>query len=179
MGRLFVVTGLAAAEPTMVGQSLAQALQKSICIDGRNIDAMVTAGRMPVGSPPTVGGLEQLYARYAGALTLAEVYRVNGFDAVVSETAIGEYLADLLDLADTGPLHLVVLHPSRDAVLEHRSSQALSAYGGNESVENQWNELEFNTRRSGLWIDTSTMTPAQIVVHILRNLRDATVAPVS
>lgn len=180
-GRLFEVIGDAVAEPALVGRSLAQALQKSVFVDGEIIDSMVTAGRMPIGVPPTVGGLEQLFTRYAAALTLSDVYRTNGFDAVLSDFMAGDYLTDFLDLADTGPLHLVVLHPPLDTVLDHDVAHGVSAFGdgfdGDSNAENQWNEIEFNTSRVGLWIDTAAMSPAQIVVHVLRNLGDATVTP--
>lgn len=183
LGRLFVVIGDAVAQPALVGRSLAQALQKSVFVDGVTIDSMVTAGRMPIGVPPTVGGLEQLYTRYAAALTLADVYRSNGFDAVLSDFMSGDYLTDFLDLADTGPLHLIVLHPPFDTILESQELRGISAFGdaaGNDpSAENQWNDIEFNTRRVGLWVDNAAMTPTQMVVHILRNLGEATVTPVS
>lgn len=182
-GRLFVVIGDAVAQPALVGRSLAQALQKSVFVDGETIDSMVTAGRMPIGVPPTVGGLEQLYTRYAAALTLADVYRTNGFDAVLSDFMSGDYLTDFLDLADTAPLHLIVLHPPFDTIVQSQELRGISAFGadsGDDSNgENEWNDIEFNTRRVGLWIDNSAMTPAQIVVHILRNLGEATVTPVS
>lgn len=179
-GRLFVVIGDTVAEPSVVGCSLAKALEKSVFVDGAVIDAMVAAGRMPIGVPPTVGGLEQLFTRYAAALTLADVYRANGFDAILSDFITGDYLADFLDLADTGPLHLVVLHPPFDAIERSRAVTAFSDDSEERAdAENQWNEIEFNTRRAGLWIDTTALSPTQIVVYILRNLDTATVPPVS
>lgn len=173
--------GDAVADPALVGRSLAQALQKSVFVDGETIDSMVIAGRMPIGVPPTVGGLEQLYTRYAAALTLSDVYRTNGFDAVISDFMTGDYLTDFLDLADTGPLHLIVLHPPFDTVLDSQGLRAISASGEGVSdypnAENHWNEIEFNTRREGLWIDTEAKSPAQIVVQVLRNLDEARVEP--
>ena len=68
---------------------------------------MVAAGRMPLTPEPTVGALEQLFTRWAGALTLADVWCVSGFDVVIADDIIGDYLEDFLDLADTGPVHLL------------------------------------------------------------------------
>lgn len=176
MGRTFVVAGARAAGKSTVARALADALVKSVCIDGSVLESMVAAGRMPLTSEPTVGALEQLFTRWAGALTLADVWCANGFDAVIADDIIGDYLEDFLDLADTGPVHLVVLHPSIDALYERQPAKA--AFSAEyASVENLWNEVEFNTPRVGLWIDNSAMTPAAVVVRVLRNLQDATVAP--
>ena len=131
---------------------------------------------MPLTPEPTVGALEQLFTRWAGALTLADVWCVSGFDVVIADDIIGDYLEDFLDLADTGPVHLVMLHPSVDALYE-REPAGMAFVTEQASVENLWNEVEFNTPRVGLWIDNSTMTPAAVVVRILRNLQEATITP--
>ncbi|MBO1755917.1 hypothetical protein [Allobranchiibius sp. CTAmp26] len=176
-GRLFVITGAPACGKSTVGRALADALTKSIFVDGAVMADMVAAGRMPMTAEPTIGALEQLFTRYAGALTLADVYRANGFDTVVADDMVGDYLDDFLDLADTGPLHLIVLHPSVDALHERELARGTTAYGDGSAAENVWNEVEFNTKRVGLWIDNSTLTPTQVVVRILRNLDEATVNP--
>ncbi|UIJ36440.1 AAA family ATPase [Allobranchiibius sp. GilTou73] len=176
-GRLFVITGAPASGKSTVGRALAEALTKSIFVDGEVMADMVAAGRTPMTAEPTIGALEQLFTRYAGALTLADVYCANGFDTVIADNMVGDYLEDFLDLADTGPLHLIVLHPSVDAVHERELARGVNAYGDGSATENVWNEVEFNTKRVGLWIDNSTLTPAQVVVRILRNLDEATVAP--
>ena len=176
-GRIFVITGAPGAGKTTVGRALADALTKSIFVDGAVLADMVAAGRMPMTAEPTIGALEQLFTRYAGALTLADVYCANGFDTVIADDMVGDYLEDFLDLADTGPLHLIVLHPSVDAVHERELARGTDAYRDGSAAENVWNEVEFNTKRIGLWIDNSDVTPAQVVVRILRNLGEATVTP--
>lgn len=175
-GRLFVVTGAPGADTSDVGQALADALVKSIFVDGDVLARMVAAGRMPMTAQPTVGALEQLFTRWAGALALADVYCTNDFDTVIAEDIIGDYLSDFLDLADTMPLHLIVLHPSVDTLHARLSAGGAKAAPDGLIADNLWNELEFNTARLGLWIDNSTLTPPQVVVRILRNPRDATVA---
>lgn len=176
-GRLFVITGAPASGKSTVGQELADALTKSIFVDGAVMADMVAAGRMPMTAEPTIGALEQLFTRYAGALTLADVYRANGFDTVIADDMVGDYLEDFLDLADTGPLHLIVLHPSIDALHERELARGTNAYSNGSAAENVWNEVEFNTKRVGLWIDNSTLTPTQVAVRVLRNLDEATVNP--
>ncbi len=177
-GRVFVVAGARAAGKSSVARALADALVKSVCIDGSVLEGMVAAGKISLTAEPSVGALEQLFTRWAGALTLADVWCANGFDAVIADDIIGDYLEDFLDLADTGPVHLVMLHPSVDALYERQPvTDAFSPEYA--SVENLWNEVEFNTQRVGLWIDNSVMTPASVVVRVLRNLQEATVAPVA
>ncbi len=169
-GRLFVILGSDAGNRAAAGRALAEALTKSIFLDGAALAEIVVAGRMPMTQTPTVGALEQLYTRYAGAITLAEVYRANSFDAVVTDDVVGDQLDDFLDLAEPGPVHLVVLHPDAEAMRNRAEPTA-------DKVEYRWNELEFNTTRVGLWIDDTSTTPAQLVVRILRNLDEARVDP--
>lgn len=174
-GRLFVIAGARSSGKSGVARALADSLATSVCIDGSVLADMVAAGRMPLTSQPTVAALEQLFTRWAAGLSLADVWCASGFDAVLCEDIVGDYLADFLDLADTSPLHLVMLHPSVDALHERRP--AAGAFSSQPSVENLWNEVEFNTARVGLWIDNSELTTQQVVVQILRNLQESTIAP--
>lgn len=176
MGRVFVVTGARASGKSTVARVLADSLVKSVCIDGSVLESMVIAGKVPLTAEPTVSALEQVFTRWAGALTLADVWSANGFDVVIADDIIGDYLEDFLDLADAGPIHLVMLHPSVDVLYERQAAGAAFS-PGQASLENLWNEVEFNTPRVGLWIDNSAITPAAVVVRILRNLQEATIAP--
>lgn len=177
-GRLFVVTGIRGSGTSSVGRALAEALPRAVFIDGQTVGETVVSGAEPMSDPPRMAAIEQLLLRYAGSLTLADVYRTGGFDAVIADSIVGRYLEDFLELADPDPVHLVVLHPTADAVIERDSQRRGSAYRSPHAVQQAWTGLEHDTERLGLWIDNSTHTPAKTVTQILRSLDAAFIEPV-
>lgn len=176
-GRLFVVTGIQGAGKSTVGRALAEALPRAVFVDGDDVGKTVVSGRVGMTQPPTTQGIEQLLLRYAGALTLADVYRAAGFDAVVADNILGSYLEDFLDLADPEPVHLVVLHPSAEVVEQRDTDRGGHAYDHGFTVQGLWELLEHKTSRLGLWLDTSKDSPARTVTRILRGLDEALIVP--
>lgn len=176
-GRLFVITGIQAAGKSTVGRALAEALPKAVFIDGDVVGNTVVSGKELMSEPPTMAAIEQLLLRYSGALTLADVYRAAGFDAVVADNIFGRYLEDFLELADPEPVHLVVLHPSVDTVSAREGERSGRAYRDGITVEGLWALVEFDTPRLGLWIDNSSDTVGRTVTTILQHLDDALITP--
>ncbi|TWP36540.1 AAA family ATPase [Leekyejoonella antrihumi] len=174
-GRLFVITGAQAAGKSTVGLALAEALSKAVFIDGDLIGNTVVSGKDLITEPATVGAIEQLFLRYAGALTLADVYRTAGFDAVVADNIFGDYLDDFLEIAAPEPVHLVVLHPSIDTIYDRDAQRRKNAYRDGITVEDLWHTVEEHTSRVGLWLDTTSMSVAQTITRVLRNLNEALV----
>ena len=172
-GRLFVITGIPGAGKTTVGRALAKALPKAVFVDGDLIGDTVVSGKEVISEPPSIEAIEQLLLRYAGALTLADVYRSAGFDAVIADDIIGDRLDDFLELAEPEPVHLVVLHPSADVVGERSPVRDQSIPDDGLTTLDHWNVLEHQTGRLGLWLDTSTMSNAMAVTTILRDLDQA------
>ncbi|NNG39345.1 AAA family ATPase [Flexivirga sp. ID2601S] len=175
LGRLFVITGAQAAGKSTVGQALAEGLRKAVFIDGDTIGGMVASGAAGMSQPPTVEAIEQLFLRYAGALTLADVYRAAGFDAVIADNIFGTFLDDFLSIAAPAEVHLVMLTPSVDAIYQREEGRRKNAYRDGFTVESLVDSVEHGTRRVGLWIDNTNLSVAQTITQILQRADEALV----
>lgn len=174
-GRLFVISGAQAAGKSTVGRALADRLARAVFIDGDAIGDFVVTDRSPMTDPPTVAAVEQLFLRYAGALTVADVYRSAGFDAVVADNIFGTFMDDFLVIAAPEPVHFVMLTPAADAIRAREYARGKNAYRDGFTVEGLVKSVEHGTRRVGLWIDNTDLTVAQTVSHILACAEDALV----
>ncbi|WP_265444861.1 phosphotransferase [Flexivirga meconopsidis] len=175
LGRLFVITGAQAAGKSTVGQALAEGLRKAVFIDGDTIGGMVASGKASMSESPTVEAVEQLFLRYAGALTVADVYRSAGFDAVIADNIFGTFLDDYLSIAAPAQLHLVMLTPSVDAIYQREEGRRKNAYRDGFTVESLVESVERGTRRVGLWIDNTNLSVAQTITQILQRVDEAVV----
>jgi len=174
-GRLFVISGAQAAGKTSVGQALAGALPRSVFIDGDTIGNVVVSGKALMTQPPQIEAVEQLFLRYAGALTVADVYRSAGFDAVIADNIFGSYLDDFLMIAAPEPVHFVMLTPSIDVIRARELARNKDAYRDGVTVEGLVDTIEHDTFRVGLWIDNTTMSASQAAARILRQAKEALV----
>ena len=172
-GRLFVISGAQAAGKTTVGRALADALPRSVFIDGDTIGNVVVSGKLLMTQPPRIEAIEQLFLRYAAALTVADVYRSAGFDAVIADNIFGSYLDDFLMIAAPEPVHLVMLTPSIDVVRAREVARDKNAYRDGITVEGLVDTIEHDTFRVGLWIDNTALSPGQTVTQILRRVGEA------
>lgn len=174
-GRLFVISGAQAAGKSTVGAALADALPRSVFIDGDTIGNVVVSGKALMTEPPAVEAVEQLFLRYAGALTVADVYRAAGFDAVIADNIFGTFLDDYLMIAAPEPVHFVMLTPSADVIQAREAARGKNAYRDGFTVDGLVRSIEHETSRVGLWIDNTTLAPAQVVLQILRRTGEALV----
>jgi gluconate kinase len=175
LGRLFVVTGIQGAGKSTVGRALAGAFAKAVFIDGDTIADMVVSGHAPMSAEPSQDALEQLLFRYAGALVLADTYRAAGFDAVVADNIFGDAFVDFLHIAAPETVHLVVLHPSAEVVRQRDEDRGGNAYRDGFTVDGLWDEVEKNTPRLGLWLDTSEHRVEDTVLEIIQRQHEAVV----
>ncbi len=148
-GRLFLVTGAHASSPSAVGAALARCFERAVAIDGAVFDHMVVAGRDPYAEPPGPEQLRQLFLRWSASIATAETYQLEGFDAVISDSVVGEYLEDFLDLASPETLHLVVLVPD---------------------------QVDPGVPRWGLWVDSCGQTAEETAATVLGRLAESVVA---
>ncbi|NHN55687.1 AAA family ATPase [Calidifontibacter sp. DB0510] len=176
-GRLFVISGAQGVGKTTIGRALAEALTKAVFIDGDDIGNLVVSGKVTMTEPPTNDGLEQLFLRYAGALTLAEVYRFAGFDAVIADNVFGAHLEHFLDLAQPSPVHFVMLRASIETIYGRSTRRGGGgAYRDGFTVEQCWEDVEASPR-VGLWLDVDNQSVAHTVTQILRRQSEALIAP--
>ena len=155
-GRLFLVSGARAAEAIAVGAALARSCERAVAIDATVFDRMVVAGHDAYQEPPRAEQLRQLFLRWSAAIATAETYQLEGFDAVISDTVLGDHLEDFLDLVSPETLHLVVLDPGGGVRAARRHA--------------------VGTPRWGLWVDSSEQTVDETVATVLSRLEDSVVA---
>jgi len=146
-GRLIVITGAQAAGRAAIGYAVAARLPRAVHVDGDVVSAMVVSGGVPMTLPAPPAALEQLFLRWLGSIAVAETYQQAGFDAVVTDTDIGDFLEDFLDFVSPAPLHLVMLDRPADE----------------------------GARRAAQWLDTSGQSLEETVHDILDRLPETAV----
>jgi len=168
---LFVISGVSASGKSTVGRLLAQRFERGVCVPGDAIRAMIVSGRAEVRPGAGEEALRQLTLRYAGALSVAEVFLRGGFDVVVEDVIIGPILADFLRLVPVPEFHLVFLDPDAAAIERRERDRAKVAYGPDRwSVGGLQAVLREQTQRIGLWLDTTGQNAEQTVEAILADL---------
>lgn len=174
-GRLFVISGAQAAGKSTVGEALADALPRAVFIDGDTIGNFVISGKETMTEPARIEAIEQLFLRYAGALTVADVYRSAGFDAVIADNIFGSFFDDFLTIAAPEPVHFVMLTPSADIIRARDAGRRKHAYRDGFTIEGLVESVEHDTTRVGLWVDNTVLTVRETVDHILDHADDARV----
>jgi chloramphenicol 3-O-phosphotransferase len=173
LGRLIVVTGAQAAGKTTVGYAVAARLPRAIHVDGDSIHRMVVSGVVPMTLPAPPAAVEQLFLRWLGSIAVAETYQRAGFDAVLSDNIFGDFLEDFLDFVSPAPVHLVVLNPSVEILREREAGRDKSGYDAAVTAEALWRSVNHDTRRVGLWLDTSRQNVIQTANAVLDRLDEA------
>jgi predicted kinase len=168
---LFVISGVSASGKSTVARLLAERFERGVCVPGDSIRAMMVSGRVDMSPAPSDEALRHLALRYAGALSVADVFLNGGFDVVVEDVIIGPILRDFLRLVPVPEFHLVFLDPTAAAIQRRERERDRVAYGpGRWSVDGLQAVLRQETDRIGLWLDTTDQTPEQTVDAILSDL---------
>ncbi len=168
---LFVISGVSAAGKSTVARLLAERFERGVCVPGDAIRAMMVSGRADVRPDAEAEALRQLALRYAGALSVAEVFLTGGFDVVVEDVIIGPILREFLGLVPVPEFHLVFLDPDAAAIERRERERDRIAYGpGRWSVGGLQALLREETDRIGLWLDTTGRSAEQTVEAILSDL---------
>ena len=168
---LFVISGVSAAGKSTVARLLAKRFERGVCVPGDAIRAMMVSGRVDVRPGAGAEALRQLTLRYAGALSVADVFLTGGFDVVVEDVIVGPILRDFLSLVPVPEFHLVFLDPAAAAIERRERERGRIAYGpGRWSVDGLQTLLRRETDRIGLWLDTTGQSAEQTVGAILSDL---------
>lgn len=148
---LFVISGVSAAGKSTVARLLAERFERGVCVPGDAIRAMMVSGRADMRPNAGAEALRQLALRYAGALSVADVFLNGGFDVVVEDVIIGPILREFLGLVPVPEFHLVFLDPDREAIEQRERERDRIAYGPDRwSVDGLQTLLREGTDRIGL-----------------------------
>ena len=82
---------------------------------------------------------------------------------------------DVLDFVSPAPLHLVVLNPSAATLRARAAGRDRSGHDEAVTADLLHLTVDRDTRRVGLWLDTSDHGVAETVDLVLSRLRDARV----
>ncbi len=172
---LILITGIMASGKSTIAQNLAERLPKSVHLRGDVFRRMIVGGRAEMGFDLTSEAYDQLRLRYRVAAAAAALYLDAGFTVVYQDIIIGPELAEVVQYYRNHPLYLVVLCPSPGIVATRDDERGKTGYPDRSTVDAFDRVLRVDTPRLGLWLDTSDLTVAETVDHILANLAQARV----
>lgn len=133
---------------------------------------IVSGGVSPEGDTWSAEARRQLRLRLHNACVLAESFAAAGFDAVVDDIVTGDRVGHLLEELP-GPFAMVTLAPTWESLVARWRAM-------HSPFVDQWAWMEADlarTERLGLWLDTTAMTPNQVVDQIHAQFDKALVIP--
>ncbi|MET7458868.1 AAA family ATPase [Nonomuraea sp. NPDC005501] len=172
MKGVVLITGIMAAGKSTVAQALAERLPRSVHVRGDLFRRMIVNGRADMTPDDAGEAARQLRLRYRLAAAAADLYADEGFTAIVQDVVLGEDLTHFVSLVGGRPLRVVVLAPDPAAVERREEGRPKTGYGA-WTVAALDDALRNGTPRIGLWLDTSSQTPAETVDEILARRDEA------
>jgi hypothetical protein len=172
---VFVITGIMAAGKSAVAERLAARFDRGVHVRGDVYRRMIRSGQVAADPEGGSEAQRQLWLRYRLAARAAEGFHEEDFSVVVQDVILGGFVPRFLALIRVRPLHLVVLAPSPEVVVEREAGRLKNGYG-------TWTPhtldlvLRQETPRIGLWLDTSAMTVDETVDAILARGDETSVA---
>jgi hypothetical protein len=168
---VWLVVGVQAAGKSTIADLLARQFERGVHIRGGEFYRWAVRGWVHAGDTRADEARRLLDLRYRLAALAADEYCQAGFCAVVQDNMFGPDVTRWLESVTARPRHLVVLRPSVPTVRrreqERRAAIGKIAYRPGEFSAADLDSFLAQTPRIGLWLDTSALTPAQTVQHIL------------
>jgi predicted kinase len=162
---LFVVSGVQGAGKSTIARLLAERLGRGAWVSADALQRMiVSGGQWPRSAELPPETQRQLRLRLHNACLLGLSFVEAGFHAVVDDIVIGDRLDHLLDELAGHPFVFVMLTPRREVIRARERERGTHLW-----PEWEWlnDVVERQTRRLGLWLDSSDQTPEQTVDEIL------------
>jgi hypothetical protein len=170
-GGVWLVVGVQAAGKTTVADLLARQFERGVHIRGGQFYRWAVRGWVHAGDARADEARRLLDLRYRLAALTAGEYCRAGFCTVVQDNMFGADVVRWLESVTARPRHLVVLRPLVATVLrreqERHAATGKIAYRPGGFTAADLDALLMQTPKIGLWLDTSILTPAQTVRHIL------------
>jgi len=163
---VILVTGIQAAGKSTIAQLLAERLPQSVHVRGDLFRRMIINGRADMTPDPTSEAMRQLRLRYQLAATVSDAYFQAGFTVIVQDVILGSHLAEMTAMIRSRPLLVIVLAPQAAAIADREERRVKTTYG-RWAIEQLDSALRHETPRLGLWLDTSSQTPAETADEIL------------
>ena len=162
---IVVISGTQGAGKSTVARLLAGQFERGAWVSSDALQRMiVSGGRWPEGADMSADAASQLRLRLHNACLLARSFVAAGITAVVDDIVIGERVDQLLEELAGEPFVFVMLLPSAEVVRERERSRGTELWREWEWLDGVIRE---QTRRIGLWLDTSEMTAEETVEAIL------------
>ena len=163
---LFVISGTQGAGKSTIARLLAERFERGAWVSADALQRMIVAGgRWPEGRAMSPEAEQQLRLRLRHACLLGRSFASAGITAVLDDIVIGARVDHLLEELAGSRFVFVMLTPRLEVVREREASRGTTLW-------EQWEWLDDvirnGTRRVGLWLDTSELTPDETVDEILR-----------
>jgi chloramphenicol 3-O-phosphotransferase len=163
---VILISGIQAAGKSTVAQLLAERLPRSVHVRGDLFRRMIVGGRADITPDLSAEAVAQLRLRYRLTAATCDAYVRAGFTVVAQDVILGDHLREMTTLITSRPLLLVVLTAAPE-VIEAREA------GRNKNAYTTWTPagldkvLRDETPRLGLWLDSTSQTPAETAAEIL------------
>ncbi len=169
--QIILITGNMAAGKSSVAQALAERLPKSVHLRGDVFRRMIVNGQAEMTLNLSVEAYQQLQLRYRLAAMVARQYLQVGFTVVYQDIIIGSALAEVIASFHNMPLSVIVLCPRVEVVAARDAGRSKAGYANEAMVYAFDHILRTETPRLGYWLDTSNLTVAQTIDHVLKHLQ--------
>jgi chloramphenicol 3-O-phosphotransferase len=163
---VILITGIQAAGKSTIAKLLAERLPQSVHVRGDLFRRMIINGRADMTPDPTSEAVRQLRLRYQLAAAVSDAYFQAGFTVIVQDVILGNLLAEMTAMIRSRPLLVIVLAPQAAAIADREENRDKTAYG-TWAIRQLDTVLRHETPRLGLWLDTTSQTPAETADEIL------------
>lgn len=165
---IYLITGIAAAGKSTVGELLAERFSRSVHLRGDVFRKMVVRGREDMNQYNSHNARQQMGLRYdIGALS-AQHYHRAGFDVAYQDVMLGSLLPEVVARIVARPLYVIVLCPDPKIVTLREADRMKTGYAAGYTPEAMHHLMMKETPRIGLWLDTSELNPSETVDLIIR-----------